>query len=83
MHFKKLHAVGLEKLQTEGTEKRHGVTETCKALPRKDIFRTLSVVERNASKQNLEERSPDNLRESLSFSTKEHLKALTILPYAK
>ena len=50
VHFKKLHAVGPEKLQTEGTEKRHGVTETYKALPRKDIFRTLSVVERNASK---------------------------------
>ena len=32
------------------TEKRHGDTETYKALPRKDIFRTLSVVERNASK---------------------------------
>ena len=40
---KKLHAVGPEKLQTEGTEKRHGVTETYKALPRKDIFRTPEV----------------------------------------
>ena len=50
VHNKNLLAVGPEKLQTEGTEKRYGVTETYKALPRKDIFRTLSVVERNASK---------------------------------
>ena len=36
------------------TERKNGDTETYKALPRKDIFRTLSVVERNASKQYLE-----------------------------
>ncbi len=82
MHFKKLHAVGPEKLQTEGTEKRHGVTETYKALPRKDIFRTLSVVERNTSKIKFGGVKPDDLNDTLSFSTKEHLKALTILPYA-
>ena len=47
---KQLLAVGPEKLHTVGTKQKHGDTETYKALPRKDIFRTLSVVERNASK---------------------------------
>ena len=37
MHYKQLLAVGPEKLHTVGTEKEHGVTETYKALPRKDI----------------------------------------------
>jgi hypothetical protein len=32
------------------TEKKHGVTETYKVLPRKDIFRTFNVVRRNTSK---------------------------------
>ena len=50
VHYKQLLAVGPEKLHAVGTEKRHGVTETYKALPRENIFRTLNVVERNASK---------------------------------
>ena len=40
------------------TEKKHGVTETYKALPRKNIFRTFNVVRRNTSKYNLEKLSP-------------------------
>ena len=40
------------------TEKRHGDTETYKALPRKNIFRTFNVVRRNTPKYNLEELSP-------------------------
>ena len=46
VHYKQLLAVGPEKLHTVGTEKKHGVTETYKALPRKDIFRTFNVVRR-------------------------------------
>jgi len=40
------------------TEKRQGVTENYKALPRKDIFRTFNVVRRKTLKYNLEEPSP-------------------------
>ena len=63
--------------------KKNGDTETYKALPRKDIFRTFNVVRRNTSKINFGGSKPDDLNDSLSFSTKEQLKALTILPYAK
>ena len=83
MHYKQLLAVGPEKLYTVGTEQKHGVTETYKALPRKDIFRTFNVVRRNTSKIKFGGSKPDDLNDSLSFSTKEQLKALTILPYAK
>ena len=41
-----------------GAKKKNGDTETYKALPRKDIFRTFSVVRRNTTKQSLEEPSP-------------------------
>ena len=50
VHYKQLLAVGPEKLYTIGTEKRHGDTETYKAPPRKNIFRTFNVVRRNISK---------------------------------
>ena len=63
--------------------KKNGDTETYKALPRKDIFRTFNVVRRNTSKIKFGGSKPDDLNDSLSFSTKEQLKALTILPYAK
>ena len=46
VHYKQLLAVG----PTLRTEKRHGDTETYKALPRKNIFRTFDVVRRNTSK---------------------------------
>ena len=68
-------------LRTE--KKKHGDTETYKALPRKDIFRTFNVVRRNTPKIKFGGSKPDDLNDSLSFSTKEHLKALTIQPYAK
>ena len=80
---KQLLAVGPEKLYTVGTKQKHGDTETYKALPRKDIFRTFNVVRRNTSKIKFGGSKPDDLNDSLSFSTKEQLKALTILPYAK
>ena len=50
VHYKQLLAVGPESFHAGGTEKRYGVTETYKALTQKDIFRTSSVVVRNASK---------------------------------
>ena len=80
---KQLLAVGPEKLHTVGTKQKHGDTETYKALPRKDIFRTFNVVRRNTSKIKFGGSEPDDINDSLSFSTKEQLKALTILPYAK
>ena len=83
MHYKQLLAVGPEKLYTVGTKQKRGDTETYKALPRKDIFRTFNVVRRNTSKIKFGGSKPDDLNDSLSFSTKEQLKALTILPYAK
>ena len=55
---KQLLAVGPEKLHSVGTKQKHGDTETYKALPRKDIFRTFDVVRRITSKYNLEGLSP-------------------------
>ena len=52
------------------TEKRHGDTETYKALPRKDIFRTFSVVRRNTTKSNLEELSPTTYTTHSHFQRK-------------
>ena len=84
MHYKQLLAVGPEILHSERSEKKkNGDTETYKALARKDIFRTFNVVRRNTPKIKFGGSKPDDLNDSLSFSTKEQLKALTILPYAK
>ena len=80
---KQLLAVRPEILHSERSEKKNGDTETYKALPRKDIFRTFNVVRRNTSKIKFGGSKPDDLNDSLSFSTKEQLKALTKLPYAK
>ena len=55
---KQLLAVGPEKVHTVGTKQKYGDTETYKALPRKNIFRTFNVVRRNTPKYNLEELSP-------------------------
>ena len=82
MHYKQLLAVGPE-IQHSERSKKNGDTEAYKALPRKDIFRTFNVVRRNTSKIKFGGSKPDDLNDSLSFSTKEQLKALTILPYAK
>ena len=60
--------------------KKNGDTEAYKALPRKEIFRTFNVVRRNTSKIKFGGSKPDDLNDSLSFSTKEQLKALTNYP---
>ena len=75
---KQLLAVGPEKLHTVGTKQKHGDTETYKALPRKDIFRTFSVVRRDTTKYNLEELSPT------TYATHSHFqqKRISIIHYA-
>ena len=67
---KQLLAVGPEKLHTVGTKQKHGDTETNKALPRKDIFRTFSVVRQNTTKYNLEEQSPTTYTTHAHFQRK-------------
>ena len=75
---KQLLAVGPEKLHTVGTKQKHGDTETYKALPRKNIFRTFSVVRRNTTKYNLEALSPT------TYPTRSHFqqKRISIIHYA-
>ena len=62
------------------TTKKHFPHLQCSQA--KYIFRTFNVVRRNTSKIKFGGFRPDDLNDSLSFSTKEQLKALTILPYA-
>ena len=68
---------------TPNGEKTRRYRDLKSATTKKNIFRTFNIVRRETSKQNLEELSPDDLNDTLSFSLKEHLRALTTLPYAK
>ena len=79
VHYKQLFAVGPEKLHTVGTKQKHGDTETYKALPQSH----LQCSQAKYHQIQFGGAKPDDLHDSLSFSTKAHFQTFTKLPYAK